>query len=128
VNAAQQDAVRVQNEAETFASRVIPEARGDSARTVQQAEAYREQAVADATGQASRFRQVYEEYRKAPDIIRRRIFLETMERVLGGTDKIIIDQNGQGQGVLPYLPLNELQRRPNQGATGQQQPQQGATR
>jgi membrane protease subunit HflK len=128
VNAAQQDAVRVQNEAETFASRVIPEARGDSARTVQQAEAYREQAVADATGQASRFRQVYEEYRKSPDVIRRRIFLETMERVLGGTDKIIIDQNGQGQGVLPYLPLNELQRRPNQGATGQQQPQQGATR
>jgi membrane protease subunit HflK len=68
--------------------------------------------VADASGQAARFRQVYEEYRKAPDIIRQRIFLETMERVLGGMDKIIIDQNGAGQGVVPYLPLNEVQRRP----------------
>jgi membrane protease subunit HflK len=112
VNAAQQDAVRVQNEAETFASRVVPEARGQAARTVQQAQAYREQSVADASGQAARFRQVYEEYRKAPDIIRQRIFLETMERVLGGMDKIIIDQNGAGQGVVPYLPLNEVQRRP----------------
>ena len=62
---------------------------------VQQAEAYREQVVAEATGQASRFNQVYEEYRKAPDVIRERMFLETMERVLGGTDKVIIDQSGQ---------------------------------
>jgi membrane protease subunit HflK len=111
VNAAQQDAIRVQNEAETFASRVVPEARGQAARNVQQAEGYREQSVADASGQASRFSQVYEEYRKAPEVIRERIFLETMERVLGGMDKIIIDQNGQGQGgIVPYLPLNELQR------------------
>ena len=125
VNAAQQDAVRVQNEAETFASRVVPEARGQAARSVQQAEGYREQAVADASGQASRFRQVYEEYRKSPDVIRDRIFLETMERVLGGTDKIIIDQNNQGQGVVPFLPLSEMQRRPQQPG----QPQaQGTTR
>ncbi|MBF9233554.1 FtsH protease activity modulator HflK [Microvirga alba] len=125
VNAAQQDAVRVQNEAETFASRIVPEARGDAARTVQQAEGYREQSVADATGQAARFKSIYEEYRKAPAIIRERIFLETMERVLGGVDKVIIDQ--KGQGVVPFLPLNELQRRqqqPQGGAAGQQ----GATR
>jgi modulator of FtsH protease HflK len=71
---------------------------------------------------------VYEEYRKAPEIIRERIFIETMERVFGGMDKIILDQNSSsGQGVLPYLPLNELQRRPAQPATGQQL-QQGATR
>jgi len=123
VNAAQQDAVRVQNEAETFASRVVPEARGEAARTVQQAEAYREQSVADATGQASRFRQVYEEYRKAPDISRERIFLETMERVFGSVEKIIVDQNGQG--VVPFLPLNQNQRQPQpQGPANQQ----GATR
>jgi membrane protease subunit HflK len=133
VNAAQQDAVRVQNEAETFASRVVPEARGQAARNLQQAEAYREQSVADASGQAARFRQVYEEYRKAPDVIRERIFLETMERVLGGMDKIIIDQNGQGQGVVPFLPLNDLQRRPAAQAQNQNQNQggqapQGATR
>jgi membrane protease subunit HflK len=125
VNAAQQDAVRVQNEAETFASRVVPEARGEASRTVQQAEAYREQSVADATGQASRFSQVYEEYRKSPEIIRERIFIETMERVLGGMDKIIIDQNGAGQNVLPYLPLGELQRRQAPPAAPQAQ---GATR
>jgi len=118
VNAAQQDAVRVQNEAETFANRVVPEARGQAARTVQQAEGYREQAVNEASGQAARFRQVYDEYRKAPEVIRERIFLETMERVFGGMDKVIIDQNNQGQGVVPYLPLHELQRRP-QGTQAQ---------
>ena len=124
VNAAQQDAVRVQNEAETFASRIVPEARGEASRTVQQAEGYREQSVADASGQAARFRQVYEEYRKAPDISRERIFIETMERVFGGVDKIIVDQNGQG--VVPFLPLNQNQRPPlpQIGAAGQQ----GATR
>ncbi|MFC4172358.1 FtsH protease activity modulator HflK [Microvirga sp. GCM10011540] len=128
VNAAQQDAVRVQNEAQTFASRVVPEARGEAARTVQQAEAYREQSVADASGQAARFRQVYEEYRKAPDVIRERMFLETMERVLGGVDKIIIDPNS-GQGVVPYLPLNELQSRPQQPQPQANAPvQQGAMR
>jgi modulator of FtsH protease HflK len=91
----------------------------------QQAEAYREQSINEATGQAARFRQVYDEYRKAPDVIRERIFIETMERVIGGMDKIIIDQNGSGaQGVVPYLPLNELQRRPQ----GTPPTQQGATR
>jgi membrane protease subunit HflK len=124
VNAAQQDAVRVQNEAETFASRIVPEARGEASRTVQQAEGYRAQSVADASGQAARFRQVYEEYRKAPEISRERIFIETMERVFGGVDKIIVDQNGQG--VVPFLPLNQIQRQPQPqvGAAGQQ----GATR
>src|SRR3954463_5917426 len=123
VNAAQQDAERVQNEARPFASQVVPRARGEAAQKIQQAEAYREQAVAEATGQASRFTQVYDEYRKAPAVIRERIFLETMERVLGGMDKIIIDQSGQGSGVVPYLPLTEMQRRPptapaqGQGAT-----------
>jgi len=125
VNAAQQDAVRVQNEAETFASRVVPEARGEAARTVQQAEAYREQSVADASGQAARFRQVYESYRQAPDVSRERIFLETMERVFGSVEKIIIDPNS-GQGVVPYLPLNQLQTR--QPAQGSAPAPQGATR
>jgi membrane protease subunit HflK len=119
VNAAQQDAVRVQNEAGAYASRVVPEAHGKSARIVQEAEAYREQSVAEASGQASRFNQVYESYRRAPDVIRQRMFLETMERVLGGTDKVLIDQSAQsGPGVVPFLPLNEMQRRapPQQGA------------
>jgi membrane protease subunit HflK len=128
VNAAQQDAVRVQNEAETFASRVVPEARGEAARTVQQAEAYREQSIAEATGQAARFNQVWEEYRHAPDVIRERIFLETIERVISGTDKIIIDQNGQSSGVVPFLPLNELQRPAASRSPNQAPAQTGATR
>ena len=118
VNAAQQDAVRVQNEAETFASQVVPKARGEASQTIQQAEGYREQSVADASGQAGRFRKVYEEYRKAPAISRERMFLETMERVYGGIDKIIIDQSAQS--VVPYLPLNEMPRRsPQAGAATQ---------
>jgi membrane protease subunit HflK len=118
VNAAQQDAVRVQNEAGAYASRVVPEAHGKAARVVQEAEAYREQSVAEASGQASRFTQVYDSYRRAPDVIRQRMFLETMERILAGTDKVVIDQNQQGgPGVVPFLPLNELSRRT--------QPQQG---
>ncbi|MBV9078447.1 MAG: FtsH protease activity modulator HflK, partial [Methylobacteriaceae bacterium] len=120
VQAARQDQDRLRNEAETYASRVVPEARGEATRIVQASEAYRERSVAEATGQASRFSQVYEQYRKAPDVIRERIFLETMERVLSGADKIILDGNGQ-QGVVPYLPLSELGRRPGSGggASGQ---------
>jgi membrane protease subunit HflK len=115
VQAAQQDQSRLRNEAETYASRVVPEARGQSARLVQEAEAYRERSVAEATGQASRFSQIYEQYRLAPAVTRERLFLETMERVFGGMDKVIIDQNtanGGGNGVVPFLPLDQLQRRP----------------
>ena len=113
VNAAQQDAIRVQNEAGAYASRIVPEAHGQATRAIQQAEGYREQATAEATGQASRFNQIYDAYRVAPEVIRQRIFLETMERVFGNTDKVLIDQSAQNsQGVVPFLPLNELQRRP----------------
>jgi modulator of FtsH protease HflK len=122
VQAAVQDQARLRNEAETYASRVVPEARGNAERTVQEAQAYRERTVAEAQGAASRFKQVFEEYRKAPDVTRERLFLETMERVFGGMDKIIMDNPG-GQGPVPYLPLGELQRRPQ----GQNQTQ-GAPR
>jgi modulator of FtsH protease HflK len=129
VQAAVQDQARLRNEAETYASRVVPEARGQAERTIQESQAYRERTVAEAQGAASRFRQVLEEYRKAPDVTRERIFLETMERVFGGMDKIIMDSAGNGgtQGPVPILPLNELQRRP-QPQSQVQQPQQGAVR
>jgi len=121
VQAAQADLERVQNEARTYAGRVVPEARGRAAQLQQSAEAYREQTVAEATGQTSRFNQVYEQYKKAPDVTRQRLYLETMERVLGSSDKIILDLQG-GQGVVPYLPLPELRSRPaappSQPATG----------
>ncbi len=109
VIAAQQDQNRLVNEAEAYANKVVPEARGKAAAIVQAAEGYRLQTVAEATGQVSRFNQVYEQYKKAPDVTRERLYLETMERVLGAANKIIIDQSaGQGQGVVPYLPLGAL--------------------
>ena len=111
VQAARADLERSQNEAQTYANRIVPEARGRVAVVTQAAEAYREQTVAEATGQTSRFLKIYDEYKKAPNVTRQRMYLETMERVLGGTDKIILDSGGPGGGgVVPYLPLNELTR------------------
>jgi modulator of FtsH protease HflK len=109
VQAARADKERLQNEAAAYANRVVPEAHGDAERILQAAKAYREQTVAEATGQAARFLKVYEEYKKAPDVTRRRMYLETMERVLGGADKVILDSKA-GQGVVPYLPLDQLQK------------------
>jgi membrane protease subunit HflK len=114
VNAAQQDADTAQNEAKTYASREVPQARGKASQIVQQAEAYKTKATADATGQAARFSEVYASYKVAPAISRERIFLETMEKVLGSVNKVIIDQNGtpsgsaSAAGVLPVLPLAEF--------------------
>jgi modulator of FtsH protease HflK len=120
VQAARADLERAQNEAQTYANRVVPEARGRASQVVQAAEAYREQTVAEAKGATSRFLQVYDEYKKAPEVTRQRMYLETMERLFGGTDKIIIDSGGGAQGgtgVIPFLPLDQLQRRPQAPAT-----------
>jgi membrane protease subunit HflK len=108
VQAARADLERSVNEAQTYTNTVVPEARGRVAQITQAAEAYRSQTVAEATGQAARFTKIYDEYKKAPDVTRERMYLETMERVLGGSDKVIVDQGAGGTGVVPYLPLNEL--------------------
>ncbi len=108
VQAARSDLERLANEAQTYANRVVPEARGRAAKIIQDAEAYRSQTVADANGQTSRFLQVYEQYKKAPDVTRQRMYLETMEHILANTPKTIIDTGKQGTGVIPYLPLNDL--------------------
>ena len=119
VQAARADLERAQNEAQTYANRVVPEARGRAAQILQNADAYKSQTVAEAIGQTSRFIKIYDEYKKAPEVTRKRMYLETMERVLGGTDKIILDSTGQsGSGVVPYLPLNELRRSPAQPQSG----------
>jgi membrane protease subunit HflK len=125
VQAARADLERAQNEAQTYANRVVPEARGRAAQIMQNAEAYREQTVAEATGQTSRFSQVLGEYSRAPQITRQRLYLETMERLLAGTDKIILDPGvgGGGSNVVPYLPLGELQRPRQQTPQTQQNPQ-----
>src|SRR5450631_452037 len=131
VQAARADLERLQNEAQTYANRVVPDARGRAAQILQVAEGYKQQAVAEAKGQSARFLKVYDEYKKAPDVTRQRIYLETMERILGGAEKLVYDGGGSSsaQSVVPYLPLNELTpRRQPAATTGQPQQPSGATK
>lgn len=114
VQAAEQERDRTQKEADAYANAVLAGARGEAAQTLEEAEAYRAQVVNQAEGEASRFRAVLQEYRKAPEVTRKRLYLETMEEVLGRVDKVIIDEQNGGQGVVPYLPLNELRKGTNQ--------------
>ncbi|MEM8822968.1 MAG: FtsH protease activity modulator HflK [Pseudomonadota bacterium] len=112
VQAAEQQRDRLQSEADAYANRVLAGARGEAAQLLEQAEAYRARVVNEAEGEASRFTAVLAEYSQAPEVTRRRLYLETMEQVLGDVDKIIVDSGiggeGAGQGIVPYLPLNEL--------------------
>ena len=118
VQAARADEERAKNEAEAYRNDIIPRARGEAERILQEAEAYEQEVVARATGEAQRFILVYNEYRQAKNVTRRRIYLETMEKILAGMNKVLIDSSAQGgQGVVPYLPLPELDRR-RQGASG----------
>lgn len=110
VQAARADAERSQNEAQTYANEIIPQARGEAARILENAAAYREQTIAEAEGQADRFISVYEQYALAPEVTRKRLFLETMERVFGGMNKVILEEGASGTGVVPYLPLGEVNR------------------
>lgn len=115
VQAAEQERDRLQRQADAYANTVLAEARGRAAQILEQAEGYRAQTVNDAIGQASRFTAVLGEYVNAEDVTRRRIYLETMERVLGDIGKIVLDpavagSEGGGSGVVPFLPLNELMR------------------
>ncbi|HEX6956789.1 MAG TPA: FtsH protease activity modulator HflK [Ferrovibrio sp.] len=123
VQAAQADRERAQNEAEAYRNDIIPRARGEAQRILQQAEAYKQQVVADAQGEASRFTQVYEQYRQAKDVTAKRMYIETMEHILRGTNKVLIDRQA-GNGVLPYLPLPELQKKQSPAQSQQQQQQQ----
>jgi membrane protease subunit HflK len=130
VQAARADLERLQNEAQTYANRVVPDARGRAAQIIQIAEGYKQQAVAEAKGQSARFLKVYDEYKKAPDVTRQRIYLETMERILGSSEKLVYDGGGSSsQSIVPYLPLSELTpRRPAATTTGQPQQPSGGTR
>lgn len=111
VQKADLDRETYKNEAEAYARKIVPEAEGAAARVQQQAEAYRAQTVARAEGDAARFLSVYEQYIQAKDVTRKRLYLETMEQILAGMDKVILDSNGSG--AVPYLPLNELKKKGN---------------
>ncbi|HBZ45619.1 MAG TPA: FtsH protease activity modulator HflK [Maritimibacter sp.] len=109
VQAAEQTRDTLQSQADAYANQVIAGARGEAAQILEEAEGYRARVVNEAEGEAQRFVSVYAEYDKAPEVTRKRLYLETLERVLGDVDKIIIDEGAAGdQGVVPYLPLNEL--------------------
>jgi membrane protease subunit HflK len=109
VQAAKADKERQQNEAQAYANDIIPRARGEAAQIIQQAEGYKKEVVAQAEGEASRFIAIYNEYAKAKTVTQERMYLETMEKVLSGVNKIIIDKQS-GSGVVPYLPLPELKK------------------
>ncbi len=109
VQDAEQERDRLKNVAEAYANQVLAGARGQAAQVREQAEAYRAQVVNEATGQASRFSAVLAEYENAPEVTRRRLYLETMERVLAGVNLVVMD-GANAASAVPYLPLNELPR------------------
>jgi membrane protease subunit HflK len=113
VQAARQERSTLQNRADAYANQTLAAARGDAAQRLQEAEGYRAQVVNAAQGEGSRFTAVQEEYAKAPEVTRKRLYLETMEGVLGDVQMFLLDTpSGNGQNVVPYLPLNELRRPP----------------
>ena len=120
VQRARADQERLRNEAEAYRNDIIPRARGDAERLTQEAEAYKQEVVARSQGDAERFESVYAAYAAAKDVTTRRIYLETLEEILRNANKVIIDKDAsEGQGVVPYLPLNELQQRRPATATQQ---------
>ncbi|MFV1972840.1 MAG: FtsH protease activity modulator HflK [Thiohalobacterales bacterium] len=108
---AQEDEVRFKNQAEAYARDIVPKARGDAKRLREQAGAYREQVVARAEGETSRFLQTLKEYKKAPEVTRKRLYLETMETVLANTSKVLMQVEGGNN--LMYIPLDKLMEKPS---------------
>jgi membrane protease subunit HflK len=124
VQRARSDRERLRNEAEAYRNDIIPRARGDAERLNQESQAYREQVVSLANGDASRFTAIYQAYSRAKDVVSRRMYLETMEQVLRGVNKVIVDSPAGAQGVIPYLPLPQLTHSPAAAATSAVQSQQ----
>jgi membrane protease subunit HflK len=116
VQAARADQERMRNEAEAYANKIIPEARGEAAQIVQQAEAYRQKAIAEAGGEAKKFDSVLAEYRKAPEVTRKRMYIETMSQVYGGVNKVIVDESA-AKNIIPYLPPQTLGKPPTESVT-----------
>ena len=127
VNNAQQDADSAVNEANTYRNRVINDAKGDASTIINRAQAYREQAVREALGEAARFNQIYTEYRRAPGVTRDRLYIETMQRILQGSNKVVIDAKGATAPIiLPpdvFRPKSQFASPQTPSATPPAQPQ-----
>lgn len=111
VQSAKQDAEDTENKAQAYRQDILPKARGEAIKLKQQAEAYKQSQIAKATGDAERFKSVYAAYLGGKDITKERIYIETMEEVLSRAQKIILDNKNGSQGVVPYLPLNEMNKK-----------------
>ncbi len=109
VQRAKADMERFKNEAEAYRNEIVPKSRGEAAQRLQNAEAYRQTVVNKAQGEADRFISVYEAYKNGRDVTVKRLYLEAMEQVLSEADKVIID-SGVKNGVVPYLPLDKLNK------------------
>lgn len=119
VQRAEQDEDRFVEEANRYSNRILGAARGEAAQITEDAAAYKNRVVEEAKGEAQRFISVYDQYKLAPEVTRKRLFLETMEGVLKSSNKVILDQDGGGSGVVPYLPLPEIQKRATQSGASQ---------
>jgi membrane protease subunit HflK len=105
---AREDEQRSRNQAETYANGVIPEARGQAQRIVENANGYRDEVVSRAKGEADRFTKLVVEYRKAPEVMRQRLYLDTMQEVFSNTSKVLVTGGNKGQNNLLYLPLDKM--------------------
>lgn len=105
---AREDEQKFVNEALAEKSKLVPGAEGRSARLIQDAEAYRDVLISTAKGEASRFEQLLAAYKVAPEVTRRRLYLETMESIYAKTPKVLIDKNGANGNNMIYLPLDRM--------------------
>jgi len=112
VQRAEQDEDRFVEESNQYSNQRLGQARGQAAQLREEAAAYKTRVVQEAQGEAQRFVSVYDQYARAPEVTRQRLFLETMERVLRNSNKVIVEPTAGGSGVVPYLPLPQLQNRP----------------
>lgn len=115
VQRAKADMERFKNEAEAYRNEILPKSRGEAAQRLQNAEAYKQSVVNKAQGEAERFLSVYNAYKQGKDVTVKRLYLETMEEVMANSNKMIIDPSDKGNNVMPYLPLDQLQKRPSKG-------------
>ena len=113
VQRAKADMERFKNEAEAYRNEILPKSRGEAAQRLQNAEAYKQAVVSKAKGEAERFLSVYDAYKNGKEVTTKRLYLETMENVLGNSDKVIIDSSAKGNNVIPYLPLDKLNKGAN---------------
>ena len=113
VQRAKADMERFKNEAEAYRNEILPKSRGEAAQRLRNAEAYKQAVVSKAKGEAERFLSVYDAYKNGKDVTVKRLYLETMETVLQNSDKVIIDSGAKGSNVIPYLPLDKINKGAN---------------